>query len=190
MPSTFHTAPPSALSRLVIFAVLTGLGACTTPRGELDKLSAGMRLAQEPDASAPHALMRISTTGLVMLTPGSACNAPGSERAGVAVNASQILIRARGLGGQRRGVAGEPPARLTSAELRVSAGEPQVLSFQVMFSGYVCSGARSFVPVDGNHYQVTTVIDEQFKRCGLTVMQLLPTAEPVQTANASNCPTR
>lgn len=150
-----------------------------------------MRTVQEPPETAPHALMRISTDGYTWVQPGSRCESAANPRGGLAVSANSIYIGARSLEGQRRGVTGAAPAGMASGEIRLTAGEAQVVTYSVGWRQgdwqYNCHAARSFVPEVGAHYQMLTVVDPTTRRCGIQVLRLLPTPEPVETAEAPAC---
>lgn len=151
-----------------------------------------MRTVQEPPEAAPHALIRISTDAFTWVQPGSRCESAANPRGGLAVSANSVYVGARSLQGQQRGVAGNAPAGLASGEIRLTAGEPQVVTYTVGWRRgdwqYSCHAARSFVPEAGAHYQMLTVSDEATRRCGIQVMQLQPTPAVVQTAEAPACP--
>lgn len=157
----------------------------------MDTVGAAMRNVQEPDAGAPHALLRISTDGYTWVQPGRACESAANSRGGIAVSANSIYIGARNLKDQVRGVSGEAPKGLASGEIRVSAGEPHVLAYTVGWQRgdwqYSCHAARSFVPVEGAHYQMVTLSDAATRTCSLAVTQLLPTPAVVETTEAPQC---
>lgn len=177
---------------LTALAVILPLTACSTVSDTMDMLGAGMRTVQEPAATSPYALMRISTDGFTRVQPGRACESAANPRGGIAVSASSIYIGARSLKDQVRGVAGVAPPGLASGEIRLAAGEPHVLSYGMTWRKgdweHHCIATRSFVPVEGAHYQMLTSSDAASQRCGFIVMQLLPTPALVETAAAPKCP--
>ena len=141
--------------------------------------------------TVPHALMRITTNGYTWVQPGKTCESMGNSRGGLAVAGNPIYIGAPSLRGQVRGVSGEAPQGLTSGELRLVAGEPQVLvlmeSWRSGDKQYNCRIARSFVPEAGAQYQMLMLKDTATSRCGLLVTQILPTPALVPTAEAPKC---
>lgn len=188
--------PGGSGGRQALAAVLATLAltSCSTVQDVRDQLNAAMETVQEPDEKTPHALMRISTDAFTVVHPGQACDSIRSPRGGLAVNDGWYYIGARGLKGQLRGVTGDAPKGLGSGELRVAAGEPLVLRYMVNWrSGdyeHACRAARSFVPVEGAHYQVFTPLSADRRSCGVLVMQLAPTPALVATADAPRCEKR
>lgn len=177
---------------LALLALTAGLAGCGTISNELDKVGAAMRTVQEPPAGAPHALMRISANGDVFVQPGRACDSAANPRGGLALTASSVYIGAAGIKDQMRGVTGGAPPGLSSGELRVAAGEPHVITYAIAWRDgdwmRGCRVARSFVPVEGAHYQAMSVSDRIAHRCGLLVMQLAPVPGLVETTDAPACP--
>jgi len=183
-------AHPAALATFLACATL-GLVACSAISSQMDVMGAAMRNVEEPAATASHALMRISTDGYTWVQPGRTCESAANPRGGIAVSANSVYIGARNLKDQVRGVSGEAPKGLASGEIRVSVGEPQVLAYTVSWRRgdwqYSCHAARSFVPVEGAHYQMVTLSDAATRTCSLAVMQLLPTPVVVETTEAPQC---
>lgn len=172
-------------------AVVPALVSCGHYAEFADKTSAAMRTVSEPPPSVPHALMRISTDGFTSVQPGTACDWAANPRGGVAVVATQLYVGARGVTGQVLGVVGEAPKGVTSGELRVAADEPVTVPYTANWAvgnlQYVCRLTRSFVPVQGAHYQLLTSVDTRQQRCGMVVLQLAPEPMVVQLVDAPKC---
>ena len=188
---------PSAGSAatLAICGVVPALVSCSQISGTADMMGAALRTAAEPPETTPHALLRISTDGYTWVQPGTACEWTGNPRGGIAVTANQIYIGARGFTGRVLGVVGDAPKGLSSGELRVAANEPVTVAYSAFWTvgnlNYNCYTFRSFVPVQGAHYQLLTSANTTQRRCGMVALQLapVPLVVPlvVQMADAPKC---
>ena len=190
-----HHIPISTLARavspLLCCTLIPGLVSCGQIQGTMDLLSTGSRTVVEPPEATPHALLRISTDGMTLVQPGSACESMANPRGGVAVMASQLHLGARGVTNQVRGVVGDAPKGFVSGELRLTAGEPVTVLYSVTWPvgdyTYNCRLVRSFVPLAGAHYQLVTPSDASQRRCSMAVLQLAPAPLLVETAAAPKC---
>lgn len=184
---TRHALPRFRLSQWLAWGLAPLLAGCATVAGMTDDAATWMRAYAEPPASRPHALMRASVVGQLRLIPGSACmnfKAPGS---GAVISSTVGLLNDTSHHDRKQGMRGQAPAGYQSAELRLPAGVPSTLVYGAVWrdgAGHVrsCQVARSFVPMAGQQYQMTSTVDAA-TGCGVE-LSLVDSGEKVPTEAA------
>lgn len=163
------------------------LAGCATVAEMTDDAATWMRAYVEPPASQPHALMRASVAGQLRLIPGSACMNFKTPGAGAVISSTISLLNDTSHHDRKQGMRGQAPTGYQSAELRLYAGVPSTLVYGSVWrdgAGHVrsCQVARSFVPVAGQQYQMTSVVDAA-TGCGVE-LRMLDSGELVDTQAA------
>ncbi len=183
--------PPLPLAALVCSSAL--LQACQALHGVAEDLRLGFSNYREAPESQAHALVRVSSDGDVLAFPGSACYSADVPDSGLVVTIPQIHIGASGLNGQRRGVPGEPPAKVPFAEIRVPAGLPLAVAYGGGWRDrdytYGCKKMVSFTPAEGHAYEFLGLVNQELKACMVVVLQISASGqrEPVPLAEAGRC---
>lgn len=179
----------AALGGVVALVALSGCA--SDPRVQEKLLSS--RAYTEPAPGSPQALARISTDAYTQLSPGDRCLNADNPAAGAAVsNFPNPLGLVKLHTGSRKGVRGEPPAKLASGEVALPAGVPVTVYYRnsgsVGTTAFHCRGAAWFVPAEGMHYQIKATIAPDLRSCAIVVAALAgDIAQPVPVTSTQTC---
>lgn len=173
---TRHAFPARHVRYWPVCGIAFLLTGCATVAEMTDDAATWMRAYVEPPASQLHALMRASVAGQLRLIPGSACMNFKTPGAGAVISSTISLLNDTSHHDRKQGMRGQAPAGYQSAEVRLYAGVPSTLVYGSVWrdgAGHVrsCQVARSFVPVAGQQYQMTSVVDAA-TGCGVELREV------------------